>query len=538
MTEPDLAAPERVGIVLVHGIGEQRRFEHLEGQVRGLIESLKARPGARVHVEILGGPGAAYFAEQATWHGGPEGVVRITVREPGRRETHLHLHEVWWADVNESYTLTKQLRFWLWGLAVWNYPGSRDTDLASAGSVKYPVAMRQGRLPAYLDVRLRLFGVAMVFLLGSLTIGLATVLAKRLLNLDPPDIIRTFVNYLSAVKLYSQRHRGTGWRGTGGDFLDALDDPPRVSIRRRMARVLAEVALQRYDRWYVLGHSQGSVVAFNGLMETAWAWPGYLDEELWQQLVTAGMAGPMPAGWAFAPQDPAKRTMPPRPPWVDSDIAYRPALFAGFRGLLTYGSPIGKFGAIWPARVPLNREPAFDAQAVWLNVFDPIDPVSGPLKDFAATRHADLPERARLPLTSIGYAASGVLLLGHIGYLRRHRPADSLADGAAEWLLTGSADRLRAGRGPRFFAMDSGRDRRRRIAAHVWWIAAFAVVTALAALGARWLLGAETIRETLGSLPILAAAIVFGAALLTLLAGLASRWSPQFRQDARADEPA
>jgi hypothetical protein len=28
--------PERIGVLLVHGIGEQRRFEHLEGEARNI----------------------------------------------------------------------------------------------------------------------------------------------------------------------------------------------------------------------------------------------------------------------------------------------------------------------------------------------------------------------------------------------------------------------------------------------------------------------------------------------------------------------
>ncbi len=31
---------EQVGVILVHGIGEQRRFEHLDGQLRALIGAL------------------------------------------------------------------------------------------------------------------------------------------------------------------------------------------------------------------------------------------------------------------------------------------------------------------------------------------------------------------------------------------------------------------------------------------------------------------------------------------------------------------
>lgn len=33
--------PEQVGVIFVHGIGEQRRFDHLDGQARFLIDALK-----------------------------------------------------------------------------------------------------------------------------------------------------------------------------------------------------------------------------------------------------------------------------------------------------------------------------------------------------------------------------------------------------------------------------------------------------------------------------------------------------------------
>lgn len=41
---------ERIGVILVHGIGEQRRFEHLSGEVRNLIAVLKANPNVRISV--------------------------------------------------------------------------------------------------------------------------------------------------------------------------------------------------------------------------------------------------------------------------------------------------------------------------------------------------------------------------------------------------------------------------------------------------------------------------------------------------------
>jgi hypothetical protein len=141
-----------------------------------------------------------------------------------------------------------------------------------------------------------------------------------------------------------------------------------------MIRAIADVACNNYDRWYILAHSQGSVVAFNGLMETAYAWPGYLEKDRWDQLLPERPRG---AGTAdlIPPQG---RVMPRRPVWAaDDDIAYRRRIFARFRGSLTYGSPLEKFAALWPALVPISREPVFSPWIPWLNIHDPTDPVSG-----------------------------------------------------------------------------------------------------------------------------------------------------------------
>lgn len=62
---------ERIGIVLVHGIGEQRRFEHLEGQARLLVEAIRRRRGAEVTVDILSASGGSYRSEQYTWASSP-----------------------------------------------------------------------------------------------------------------------------------------------------------------------------------------------------------------------------------------------------------------------------------------------------------------------------------------------------------------------------------------------------------------------------------------------------------------------------------
>lgn len=423
---------EEIGVILVHGIGEQRRFDHLDGQARFLIRSLGDFVGVDQYtVTINPNAAAGYRAQSDTWAAGSDPSVTICIRHHlnGRSQwTKLQLHEVWWADVNESYSLAKQFRFWLWALSVWNHPGKHASSLPTAQRVVPPtVPFHHG-----LWDRVRLFGLSTFFSLLGMSLGLVTIFLTRLFNIAKPELLEIVTNYVSAVKLYNQRRRfGSGLWWAREEFLDAVGEPPRVSIRRRMIRTLADVACKRYTRWYVLAHSLGSVVAFNGLMETAYAWPGYLDVERWQKLVDAGLAGP-----AHGPFEvPTKRTMPARPAWVEDDeIAYRSRIFARFGGFLTYGSPLEKFAGLWPALVPISREPAFGAHVTWINLLDPLDPISGPLLAFEAQPECCCP-RPR----NVGYCASWWLLLAHIKYLahRRSRPDAALA--ALRWLITGNS---------------------------------------------------------------------------------------------------
>ena len=459
--------PESIGIIVVHGIGEQRRFEHLDWQGRDIIRAIKEQPGVEITVEIAASPAANFHAEQDTWDGGPSGPVQVFVRTNGQFTHCLHFHEVWWADVNERYSLAKQLRFWLWGLAVWSYPTGTGAKLHGTDAVTSPNVPGQRVILNRLWQRTRLFMVGVFFLVAAFPIGIGLLLIQRLLNLKTPDLLKTATNYVSGVKLFNQRSRfgpGFCFRPPNEDFLDTLDEPPRVSVRRRIVRTIAVVAQADYDCWYIVAHSQGTVPALNGLMETPYAWPGYFDEATWRTFCAAGLGGPgnVPAV--------VGATMPQRPVWArPNEVAYRGRIFQRFRGLLTLGSPIEKFATIWPARVPIARIPAFRENTVWINVFDPLDPVSGVMNGYDGHPTAVCPTPK-----NVGYAASLVLLLAHLRYVT-WSGTGCLADAVAKWLLTGNPDSIRTD-GDHCFEPGSRQAKRRTAVAWAWWLAVFVVL--------------------------------------------------------------
>ena len=93
---------EKVGVIFVHGIGEQGRFEHLESETRKIVDAIIARYGARrrdVTVGLTVGSGDAFQGTQATWVSGADAPLHAFV-DLNNRIVDIAFHEVWWADVN------------------------------------------------------------------------------------------------------------------------------------------------------------------------------------------------------------------------------------------------------------------------------------------------------------------------------------------------------------------------------------------------------------------------------------------------------
>jgi hypothetical protein len=402
---------ENVGLLLVHGIGEQKKLEHLRCTAAEFASALSSRADL-VRMAMIDKTGDDL----------PE-IIIDTVLAGGKRHVRFHLHEVWWADLGFRGGFLEQARFWSWGLGQW----AEETffRLKPRSNTKQMMALPRfdrhvkrtdrpnirRRIPA----RFALFGAAWLALLTLLSWSLAKRLVSFFSNrLPDPALI---VMFLGDVRNYS-RGGGPG-RGT----LEDPDLPVRTTIRRRMVSAMVDIAAAQHDRWYVMAHSLGSVLAFNALQEIELALPNYLTEKHWERVPEV-----LKTTSPYVPPDATPnidQMMPRRPTWLnDGDGISREALFAKLRGFVTYGCPLDKFAALWPKIVPLNRQSAvFPEGAEWLNLYDATDPVAGSLDAFPPIRRHQQasPETITLKPDNVACRASGAFLLSHIRYFTPRR---------------------------------------------------------------------------------------------------------------------
>ena len=424
-----MTTPIRVGVLFVHGIGEQRKFQELEGVVRNIATALDSYDFLRVRVIVNSTDSGAYGASQPTWlaDDNREPVIIEVTDKQTEEVTNLAFREVWWSDLDEPASLKTQLTFWRWGLSLWSREKYTNPQYATSHKMREPGKQNSSTPKISLGNRLRFFWVSLVIFLIMPLLSFLSVILRQVLGFDlRPDIL---IQYLGDVKLYQQRER------VGKGTLVDLGQPPRVSIRRRMVQGLVQMSLSNYDRWYILSHSLGTLIAFNGLMETDAALANYLNEDLWDKWQQFSHKKAKEEERLTPDQE--DNMLPSRPAWLQlDDIVDRSDLFKHLKGLMTYGSPLSKFAVFWPAIVPLNEDtdvfaPGFE----WINVYDPSDPVGDRTKYFQFKTCAQT--ETQQP-TEIAYKAESLHLISHGEYLtcnpKRKHP---LVKKVADWLLTG-----------------------------------------------------------------------------------------------------
>ncbi len=444
--EADEIATEHVGLLFVHGIGEQRRFEHLKSSV-GEFAELMRQTDAGISCTIVD------RTEQWPHLAGtvaPDRLAPITLHvRGGASATEFHCHEVWWADLGARSGIADALKFWIWSVGQWCAPIYRELDSArlskeaEGGQTRSVLAKLPRSIAGSLtevSARLQLFLASLCTLFVCVTWVLAKRAFEKLLGQAPSPTL--LVQYVGDVRTYEER--------AVPGLANVVDpgQPRRVGIRRRMVTEMVSMGSDpRLARWYVVAHSQGTVLAYNGLTEIGHALPNYLPQAQWDTLDAAYKDDP---GCMRRPPEQIAQMMPARPNWIadDSAVINRPLLFGRLRGLLTYGSPLNKFAALWPRIVATAADREDDAEpfagCTWLNVRALQDPVAGDVDAFYG-RGESLPFEDRYvpPVTNVHTPWGIDYLISHVRYfagvedfVQSFGAAQKRA--VARWLLTDS----------------------------------------------------------------------------------------------------
>jgi hypothetical protein len=412
---------ERIAILVVHGVGEQERFEFLESIASNLFRALSKNPRRRASLQLRKGDQVTRHSEADSWREAP---VYATWLKPDGTQIEALFREVNWADLDIPMTWRGWLKLVGWALGISGVrpflKAGEVAELQQLGMCPPKSLTKRERF----WVRLQLFGVSLLFFLMLITVdilyGLLTRLSYRAYWLNKLRAI--IYNYLGDVKLYQD------WFLRNEDQVETLGEKSRVAIRRRMVRALAVTAAEVENGflrgYYIFSHSLGTVVAFNALMEHELALPNYLTREEWTAL--------SPAFKKQASKDAPDKQMPQRPLWLGSrDAIDRSRLFRGLRGFLTMGSPLDKFAAVWPAIVPVNGEP-FATVVPWLNVADLQDIVAGSIDLFPIC--APSSGVGGLDLRNVEWADQRSLLSAHTSYWKSGPNDGRLIDRVIPWL--------------------------------------------------------------------------------------------------------
>ncbi|MDJ0689215.1 MAG: hypothetical protein QNJ41_11960 [Xenococcaceae cyanobacterium MO_188.B32] len=489
---------KNIGILVVHGIGDQKQFDCLKGAAQSIVDYLQSEINSgyvEVSLDINRATTGTFQSLHPPWQDGKEAPINLRIKPTGRDSEiyNLHFREVWWADLDRPQNFFKFLEFWFWGLGLWaipaqdhnlpilNDPENDLNDLSwdeNQGDRNYKKII--SRLLARLEYAL--IGLFLIICQPILFV-LKTVL--RLLDWDVPLTI--IADYVGKLRLYQRP------ANSGQDLIEDFGNPPRFSIQRRMINALVRMAISDYDRWYVWSHSLGSIVAYNAFSMPEATLSHYVSRSMWEEIeewdfkqllivnlyVLLIRNGLYQFGSLLLRQDQrlyqddpfhkkllrdldtnesnTGRPKPYRPVWQTKKIS-RKSLFAKCEGLLTYGSPFWRIADLWPDLVKRNTEADFQLNFNWYNVIDPSDPVATRIKElfsghshsqFNTTTHKSLyPEDVfhRTPLS---------FLFAHLSYLSSSKK-DSLISQLWRWVsedkkISQNNDNLYGGSPLRYF---------------------------------------------------------------------------------------
>jgi hypothetical protein len=232
---------EDIGVLLVHGIGNQKQGETLTEWGMRILDSLK------VHGEVV----IRTSRLRPDAHGSPA-HVKADVRTD-RSHFSLLMAEAWWADDFPKATF-RALAFWSIRSVPWTVVSHFDERFRRAGNALTGASDFSGRTLAMVNVLLEMVWLFVGLLMAPLLVAALFLLLS--LSIIPYDPLRQTV--LRILELLS---------GTLGDSCAfASNDVISHAISSAVADKLVWLK-QRSNRQIILAHSQGAAVTHRMLRE-------------------------------------------------------------------------------------------------------------------------------------------------------------------------------------------------------------------------------------------------------------------------------
>lgn len=364
-----------IGILVVHGIGEQKRVETVTSVVSNFYRSLKTLGVGNITRDIRpdnqSQPANLLFSHKGTSY-----VIRF--------------YEAYWADLDQPYNFLRWLKLVLWALTIWvrHYYDPPPAGMRTISVGKFRIAL----------TRIGLFFLSILFLILLSTLRVLNQVIVVVFKKQLPWG-QTLYNFLGDVQLFVSED-------VRFDTLETLDRRSRYAIRTRLWNVLARANLDPVQELYILTHSLGTVIAFNALMETAATIPGYIDDrDLRAKLQERG--------------------------FIDAqNNADRGKFLSKVSAFFTLGSPLDKFAAIWPRVIPVNlSNPGREQNPIpWLNIHDILDVVGANLDHFKNIAGFKEP-------TNIAWRDQFIFATAHTSYWEYNKKRGRFIDSFIEYVL-------------------------------------------------------------------------------------------------------
>jgi hypothetical protein len=400
--------PQRVGLLLIHGIGDQAQGEHLRNIAGALAAAAKTSFGD-ANVTLT-----TYSPYR------PQAHATIIIRYEDRSNTPqsivVDIREAWWRNLAENPTISSVARFWWWAITfcaqIKHIPKDNSDNLAPRSET-----VREARVPFRL--RVQMFLKTSAFFIILLPLHVAFEILSVVPLFQRVHFLRTVFAYLNSVRIYQEP------KDTKTTLLENLFQTRRLSILRKTileCKHFAEVSA--YQRWYIMGHSLGSVIAHNILNLSPHALARLLP--FWEASTTPTSKFYCPVKVDLA-SDALSENTPAHLVCLPEKYGISPIyFFRNLRGVITYGSPLQTFAEFWPQIVMTRRDLQLGRQFEWINLYDPRDVVAAPIRD--------LPPLAGSAPTNISVSCHPLITSAHTAYLSSvpgrsgHRVAQAIVD--------------------------------------------------------------------------------------------------------------